>query len=807
MFARAWNEWIMDTLGGLSLSGWYGKGGDSIQPNSLLGATNEAADSLIEYFFTVILDNDGMPVTVVALAEDSSIEEVTVSVTVETIVTGEGGTTTSEEITEDVTYSYDEYLRLKALPNGEETTHPDPNTTLVTKLGEVKSTTYLLGEGLGRHSVSGPPANIESMSARAYIEGNSSLKALVESYLTELQKCFSATFAIVNAIPCSEIFLGYNLSEDFPAIATAIEGKTLGDVRSGNGCDYDLGRVFGSDVPSVAALSSTVDELGAQIVSCGSAIQFATGEVEELKRQKSDAQRNYTATENLENAKLGELKRAAAGNTNLSKAQIISLLNGYGYSFTVPLSDLLLFGYASVEMVNGSFSRESGTLQYYKAMHDGSFVPSSSGEFLKVKTTSGEEKIIHYSQALLPTDEAKQKMSLMMVIMGAIYQNTYFQMARLNDLIDAAETLQKQMARMSYLYNYYTTRQSEVPQGTRDFIVMSKADLDGLTAAGVTPPNEEVMVGILPRIYIDACTYWYFPYGHELAVASYYFSADGSGNYYLGNTKPGGKSELIGNKSDAGYSDLSSYYSSCDNSDYTDLSEEEKQKLLSGKIVPIEGLPLDNGEINNPGGERFERPKDYVGDNVNDYFDGFYDALINDTWNDNGGSARRDVGIGNNIYGKVEIGALDGAQLTKTVSSINDYVNMSFERNWDPKANTGHVGVIVYNQKDKTFSLLAKSERKTGMEISYSLDPPGYDMVTKPVDQLADGERFLYNLGDLQSTCDTIRMANENLSNKLNNISTMLGVANNDLQQNWSTASAIMAKSEDVQKRTTSNTR
>ncbi|MDR2677735.1 MAG: hypothetical protein LBB26_04225, partial [Puniceicoccales bacterium] len=75
--------------------------------------------------------------------------------------------------------------------------------------------------------------------------------------------------------------------------------------------------------------------------------------------------------------------------------------------------------------------RPDGTLSYYNATANGSYVHASGnrGEFVKMTRSDGREVFLHYSQVFGPTLAARRRMGILAQALGAAYQSTNRQMA------------------------------------------------------------------------------------------------------------------------------------------------------------------------------------------------------------------------------------------------------------------------------------------------------------------------------------------------------------------------------------------
>jgi hypothetical protein len=91
--------------------------------------------------------------------------------------------------------------------------------------------------------------------------------------------------------------------------------------------------------------------------------------------------------------------------------------------------------------------KNDGAMAYYNVTTNGSYVRADGnrGEFVKLTRPDGREVFFHYSQVFGPTLTAQKKMNTLAYVLGATYQNTYRQMAMLNDLINEAAALNESM--------------------------------------------------------------------------------------------------------------------------------------------------------------------------------------------------------------------------------------------------------------------------------------------------------------------------------------------------------------------------
>jgi hypothetical protein len=148
--------------------------------------------------------------------------------------------------------------------------------------------------------------------------------------------------------------------------------------------------------------------------------------------------------------------------------------------------------------------KNDGTMAYYNITANGSYVRADGnrGEFVKLTRSDGHEIFLHYSQVFGPTAAARRKMNTLTYVLGVTYQNTYRQMAMLNDLINEAASLNEAMRKLDKVYYSFAASAINFDSGAEYQILPIAPDLLRLYVDnGLRFPVNSIRSGLVPQLY------------------------------------------------------------------------------------------------------------------------------------------------------------------------------------------------------------------------------------------------------------------------------------------------------------------
>jgi hypothetical protein len=174
-----------------------------------------------------------------------------------------------------------------------------------------------------------------------------------------------------------------------------------------------------------------------------------------------------------------------------------------------------------------------GTIHYYKAMIDGSFVRAgcNGGDFVKATTPNGEEVFFHYSQVFQPTQAAQKKMGITAQVLAVAYQNTTRQMAILSEFVREAETLNASIEQFRRVFNGLSTLCTGCDFASpRMVLPVAREQLEALENLKITLPVGELATRGLPQLYARVIQpdLWWDGYKWEF----FFIDADADGKLF-----------------------------------------------------------------------------------------------------------------------------------------------------------------------------------------------------------------------------------------------------------------------------------
>jgi hypothetical protein len=386
--------------------------------------------------------------------------------------------------------------------------------------------------------------------------------------------------------------------------------------------------------------------------------------------------------------------------------------------------------------------REDGTLSYYRATANGSYVRAEGnhGEFVKFTTDDGREVFFHYSQVFGPTAAARRRMDTLAYVLGTTYQSTYRQMAMLNDLINEAAALNEAMRKFNDIYYSFSANALNYDSGlTNQMLSIDPALLRLYMDNGLQLPLNRICNGLIPQLYVEIKDLSR-PRSLWLHRRWSIFFIDNTGDY------PCGASVVA--SADITYS----------NWGVGDLEPQPPPRYSLKDFLDSQTIKR---LMRNPKAteKQFSSKAKY--------------KLKSDP---NGLTYTLD----GRFYGKCSFD-IDG-------NAILEYF----------------FGASNSNDFDLTKPYKAKiCEDSREVDISASC----YSHTISPEEVLnGDGVGY-FSRNEANAFLDQIRIAIDQLNNKLSGISTMISVNNQDLQQNYAVATAALEVSEEAQKKTTRNIR
>ncbi|MDR2341086.1 MAG: hypothetical protein LBD72_02030 [Puniceicoccales bacterium] len=374
-----------------------------------------------------------------------------------------------------------------------------------------------------------------------------------------------------------------------------------------------------------------------------------------------------------------------------------------------------------------------GTMSYYRILANGGYTRAKGncGEFVKMTTDDGREVFLHYSQVFGPTFAARKSMDTLAYVLGATYQNTYRQMAMLNDLINEAEALNESMRKFNDIFSSFTTNAINYNSGAiNQILTIHREMLKLYIDSGLQIPLNRICSGAAPQLYAEIV------HSTKAYDTSYYqtwtlFYVDASGNKKIVRQGVEIKHEPTG-----------SFSAEHNNVDPPAYSLSEYLSFLSDMMnneVAIHAQFSSDATYSIESGDSKFFAKCYF---------------------DNGESVRYKYFLGLSIADKdVD---LRKAQSPKNIVTRTATVN----------ANASCYSCPVQLE-----------EVLNGNKIGY------------------------FSQKESNSFLDQIRIAIDQLNNKLSTVSSVIGIYNQDLQQNYAVATSALEATEEAQQKTAKNIR
>jgi hypothetical protein len=311
----------------------------------------------------------------------------------------------------------------------------------------------------------------------------------------------------------------------------------------------------------------------------------------------------------------------------------------------------------------------------------------------------------------------------MTMVYGILYQNSNYQLARLNDFLNRADALNRQMRVLIGIYQGFMVMQSSLAPGNDHLAAVDYRALQAFLEAGIAPPQSSVMVGLIPSLY----------FAGKKAEPFFIWDFDGAlcEIFYKNGESLITSGEIRAKDNFAAYLDTA----------------EGRAAML--EIFAAQAQANDNYRITDP------------------------QAVL--AYADEMGKAKT-----YNLRTKF------CAILWKLRPAMDGDGGIA----WNPE-KVGDLSASTFFSAEKDFDIEG-----------------GYAPILEDVGDVIAGQKpFFLTQQDLGNYCDVIRLSNETLSNRLSTVTTMLGNLNGDIQQNFTTATNILAKMEDAKKKTAANTR
>lgn len=413
---------------------------------------------------------------------------------------------------------------------------------------------------------------------------------------------------------------------------------------------------------------------------------------------------------------------------------------------------------------------EDGNLNYfcYRVNPSVDYVPLDAaaagglgGEFLEITFPTDSDRgpiYVHYSQVYQPTDKARREMDLLTIVLGVIYQNSRFSTAQMEDLLAEADAINMKTAKLINLYQLFNGLQSQFgPDELHNRIIeMTWSMLSEFPKAGLPLPFKLGVVGVLPQLY---CGFFPdsrvisdpdFPTGIHICL----MAASGSDSA----TTKTHKLVEVEQAGDYEYHTLQ---------DFVSIGRAiPGMYMIPGNIVCMSCDDVRRYVLNRGGGYPYDIAT----------FDGMKKCLA------------------------------DGTSGATAIYEDNTYDN-EFPQFFRVRAKIDETGAMAYYFLED----ISKDILKSSFIPDYStraIEENGYMPLIETADQIITGQHSIFaTCDDLKSYCDFIRSTGDSYSGKLSNVSSIISMANNDLQQSISAALNLIQKIEGAQRRTVSNVR
>ncbi|MDR2576590.1 MAG: hypothetical protein LBC42_00885 [Puniceicoccales bacterium] len=399
------------------------------------------------------------------------------------------------------------------------------------------------------------------------------------------------------------------------------------------------------------------------------------------------------------------------------------------------------------------YDHGSSRIVYYNVRTDGQYELSvrGGGEFVKVTPRGTTTPIfLHYTQLVMPSAKIFRRMNALIVTLGLVYQHMNYQAAYINDLLDEAERMQKQTAEFMKCYHTFSIYKATLSDGNSRIPMVN--DDFGYARDFIL---KSVVIAVEPR-------YVYIQHEGHLGLVS---GTPALGTYdvttkigYINSNLTMMWSGQIGDSTKTGESVFWKYFRGGDHDQtWGDGWRQEK---------------------NDP------NQKDIIAE-----IDQWFNSLTGGT------------------NGKVT----NSADLQRVFSSTGKVTvgpNVDAASHYFAGATQEHI--CIYNRYDRHLKKIEYDFKTTGdsaPEEEYAYIPITQANMVSEYEYDDEDILFWVSREDLTSICDHLRFSNDEINNKISNCMMRVNVVSGDMQANFSTATAIIAKFEDTLKATTRNVR
>ncbi|MDR1456873.1 MAG: hypothetical protein LBI34_02345 [Puniceicoccales bacterium] len=148
-----------------------------------------------------------------------------------------------------------------------------------------------------------------------------------------------------------------------------------------------------------------------------------------------------------------------------------------------------------------------GSMAYYRTTANGSYTRATGnrGEFVRsTRPADGQEIFLHYSQVFCPTRAARRRMNTLAYVLGMSYQNSFRQMAMLNDLINEAAALNESMRKFGDIFCSFSANAANYDSGlTNQVLQIDPELLQRYIDNGLRFPLNSICNGMIPQLYAE----------------------------------------------------------------------------------------------------------------------------------------------------------------------------------------------------------------------------------------------------------------------------------------------------------------
>jgi hypothetical protein len=148
-----------------------------------------------------------------------------------------------------------------------------------------------------------------------------------------------------------------------------------------------------------------------------------------------------------------------------------------------------------------------GSMAYYRTTANGSYTRATGnrGEFVRLtRPADGQEIFLHYSQVFCPTRAARRRINTLAYVLGMSYQNSFRQMAMLNDLINEAAALNESMRKFGDIFCSFSANATNYDSGLPNQVLQIDPELlQRYIANGLRFPLNSICNGLMPQLYAE----------------------------------------------------------------------------------------------------------------------------------------------------------------------------------------------------------------------------------------------------------------------------------------------------------------